>query len=532
MGLTGREILLRYINCPPMPPDKLRMFVDMQITDRLTASRKQEGPPPLTYDFRILNVPTGLTGDLVIMAAVAKNEFLFGTLAAARAAGVYAKRLVPSAFGLAEAYLRTQDFRPQETVVLVDVGHNVLEVAILNEDALYFARSGPGGGSRFDQALSKLLGVPGERLKEFKHNRARLVPEGTPLRTPQEQQFQAALREGAETIANAIRACVTFCRTQAKMPKLDYQRIILSGGGARLGGLVQYLEKKTQRPIQVLDLYSGLDLRRMDAESAKCFAGEVPDMSVALGLAILDAAPEHFHLDLTPASVQQQRVLWGKTVFAAAAGVVLLAGLLPPYWSAQESLRLASEKRSELEGKVGEVRRLRKTFESGLADNQKLALLQEYYARQGRLGAAYLELFAQMRACAPDGVKVTYIGPKGEGGGLDRNVLTGSLRELSVLGYYDTAEMPGTEFEKKLDGFFQKLNGMRGLEGLPSLDAGFDDKQLNLPLGFKGFKFDLRLVNPVRILPALPPPTKELTGETPPETQKKKGWQEDMEPKR
>jgi hypothetical protein len=103
VGLTGKEVVLRYVTTPPMPPEKLRSYIDMQIGERMVVGKKEEGAPALTYDFRILNVHGGLKGDLVIMAAAAKNEFLHGLFAACKMAGVRATRAVPSAIGLAQA---------------------------------------------------------------------------------------------------------------------------------------------------------------------------------------------------------------------------------------------------------------------------------------------------------------------------------------------------------------------------------------------------------------------------------------------
>ena len=54
------------------------------------------------------------------------------------------------------------------------------------------------------------------------------------MRSKQDENFQPALREGADAIAAAIRSSIMFCRTQAKLPKLDFTRVYLSGGGARL----------------------------------------------------------------------------------------------------------------------------------------------------------------------------------------------------------------------------------------------------------------------------------------------------------
>ncbi|HYG74546.1 MAG TPA: pilus assembly protein PilM, partial [Planctomycetota bacterium] len=337
LGISGREVILKYLATPPMPPDKLKMFIDMEIGGKLTAKGGAGDGPSVTYDYRILNVPSGLRGDLIIMAGVCKNEYLFGINAALKSAQLSASHITPSCFGMVNAYLRTQQIKENETVVLVDVGHELLEIAILEEKNLYFARSAPGGGKKFTNALDKVLKIGFNKAQEFKHERAKIYPEGAQIPNKQELMFQSALKEGADAIVSAVRSSVMFCRTQAKMPKLDYAKIILSGGGARLTGLREYVEKKAGRPVEVLELYKNLDLRRLDAASARCFEGDVPDMGIALGLAIIDADPDCFHFAMVPEKIRKRQIFLQKTVYGIAAGVVMLASVIPPIQSSQKA---------------------------------------------------------------------------------------------------------------------------------------------------------------------------------------------------
>ena len=108
----------------------------------------------------------------------------------------HVEAVTPAAFGLVQAYLHTQPPAPGETVVLCDVGHEWLEIAIVEEKSVFFARCGPGGGKKFNLALDKILQTGPERAAIFKHERARLYPEGAAIANKQDEmkQFQPALR--------------------------------------------------------------------------------------------------------------------------------------------------------------------------------------------------------------------------------------------------------------------------------------------------------------------------------------------------
>lgn len=503
LGLTGRDIVLRYLTTPPMAPQKLRMFIDMQISDRVIPGKKDESSQGITYDFRILNVPTGLKGDMVIMAAAAKNDSLANALSSCKAAGFSARRLTPSAFGLARAFQMTQEIPPKETMAVVEVGHAGLEIVLVSEDTIYFARNGPGGSRRFDAGLTKAFKWTGDRLREYKHNRVHLVADEATLRGPEEKEVQDALRDGADAIANGIRGAVTFCRTQAKLPRLDYRRALICGGGARLKGLDAYLEAKTQRTVQPLKL--GDKINFQDTQVARVFEGDVPDMMVALGLALIDADPECFHLELTPAPVKAQRVFWGRTVYAAAAGVVFIGSLAIPYLNAQKSLTTAQEKHIELTEKVTKAESLKDTFKKRVEENRKLSLKREYYARQARLGPVYLALWDRLRTQAPKGIMFTLLNAKAQS--VD-TALGEPIRDILVQGHYDPVELP--KFERTLQQFFEKIKGIPGVEGVPKMNPAFDDKDVKKPPGCRGFEFEIQLVSSQKpILAPAPPATPE-----------------------
>ncbi len=510
IGLTGREVNLRYFDLPPMPPARIKLYIDMQIQDKAPGGKKEDVSN--TYDYRILSTPAGLNANLTVMSGIVRSDYLNKVYASGKQAGLTFNSSTPSAFGLVQTYLRTQKVPPGETVVLCDVGHENIEMAILFEQNVYFARSSLGGGKKFEAALEQSLKMGGvslkgegsDRIRSFKEERARLFPEGEKLNSAQELQVQKSLAEGADGIAGAIRAAVMFCRTQAKLPKLDYQRVYLSGGGARLKGLKEYLEQKSKRPVQVLDLYSSLDLRKMGGEGAKYFDGEIPDMAVAVGLAALDADPSGFHFKLLPENLQKSREFWGKTAFAAAGAVVLMSGLYLPYSYAQSEAAQAQAKMATHDAAAKKQTQLVKDFNKRQAALQQSGRLVDYYARQSRSGQIYLKLFAQIRDQAPEGMYFTYIGPPSElgttGAGTgqsslltDPATLMDSLTSLMVRGYYESDKV--TDPNTVHAAFFKKLQEVPGVN-TPSLDLNFNDKDMSLPPGLKGFQFTIPLAGP------------------------------------
>jgi len=480
VGVSGREVTLKYLATPPMPPDKIRMVTDMEIAGKLTSrGGEEETGPAVTYDFRILNTPSGLKGDLILMADVCKNEFLQQVFDGMKAAGAAAEKVVPSAYGVVNTYLRTQQIKEKETAVIIDVGHELLEVCIIEENNVYFARSAAGGGKKFTAAIEKILG-PGIG-EEYKHDKAEMVPEGTPIQDKDALMMQNALKEGAENIAGAIRSALMMCRTQAKMPKLDYNRLYICGGGAKIKGLPAYLEKKLNKPVQVLDIGSAIDARKLDAASAKCFEGEVTDMSVALGLAICDADPDAFQMALVPEKIVKIRTFLRKTVFGIAAGVVLVASLIPAWNNAGAAVEATQQQVEFYTAKDAEARQEKKSFYSVVEENRQLQMRTGYYARQTRLNRVYLNLFSKLRSETPRGFQFTYFGPEQDG----QNMTSSGLRswakdaeaqlKLSMIGFYDAEIYPGTKVNETWELLRQKLLEVPGVKSAERQNKNDDE---------------------------------------------------------
>jgi hypothetical protein len=234
-------------------------------------------------------------------------------------------------------------------------------------------------------------------------------------------------------------------------------------------------------------------------------------MAVALGLAVLDADPKGVHFALVPESIVKRRTLLNKTVWAAGAGVVLMAGLaLPSRWSG-EALKQVAEKKEHFADLLKKTKREQLQFKKRRADNLLLQEKVARYARQTRMGLVFLNLFVQVREHSPRGLVLVYMGPDqitGLRGGrsLNHDVFETPLRDIVLRGYYNTTEVK--DIHGVTDRFFERLEEVPGVENAErALDI--DEKDFNPGPGQKPFQFNIRLGDPQEVLtrPKVPPGT-------------------------
>ena len=318
-GITGRDVILRYMSVPPAPLWKLRQLMDYEVGEITGAD-----PREFACDFRPLNLPQRAIDEFLLLVAVSRNQLLEERIASFGAGRVHLECLCPDSAALFNAFARSVEADPREYVALLDVGAEKTEVVLMRNQSFVFARNVMPGGREFTEAIAETLDVSAERAEEIKHRRgAVLTPDEIKKYTGQETEFYDALHAVAGQLVGSVQSTLMFARTQTKLTQLEPARYYLSGGAARLAGLREHLASALGKPVEWLDVGAGM----AHAATASEAAAEQPSpYAVALGLALTAASPNAFALRLLPERVRRRRHFVRKGVFAwAAAAMALLA---------------------------------------------------------------------------------------------------------------------------------------------------------------------------------------------------------------
>lgn len=402
VGVAGKDLMLRYMPVPAVPPWRLKMLVEFEIRENMS------GGAEVASDYRPLRLPTGLEGGLLVLAAVAKTSYLDEVFRLVRSAGLSVNAAVPCAVALHRGFAASREFKAGETTFLLDIGRENVEMAIQRDGDIYFARNMTGsGGERITQGIDEAFGIGRDRAEAYKRERSRLSL-GPPEDADKRQQLvYNALREAADAVVGAVSSGLRFARMQTKLANLDFDRLVLSGGGARLSGLKEFLENRLQKPVTLYDPSAALDSSALRGEAAACFGGAPSEMAVAAGLAIADAEREGFALSLLPPRERARREFWRTSAFGYAAALVcaVLAGAM--FLRARTDLGASRSARETLEkemvglrARADAVERLEKEIRSRRDD---LALLLD----EARVNRALLELLPLQRSSCPEGLNLS-----------------------------------------------------------------------------------------------------------------------------
>jgi type IV pilus assembly protein PilM len=168
------------------------------------------------------------------------------------------------------------DFAPEEVIALVDVGSELTNINIVRNGAPLYTQDLSVGGVNFVEAVQRRFNLSQAEAEAAVHGEEQA-----------EFDLNTVVCEIGEELAAGIDRSVMLLQNSDE-PQ-DLSRILLTGGGVRIPGLVQFLGQRHQAVVEVAD-----PLRRIRFDPA-LFGGArpedvAPSLTVGLGLALRKVA--------------------------------------------------------------------------------------------------------------------------------------------------------------------------------------------------------------------------------------------------
>lgn len=360
LAIHGSKVSIKVIKVPKMPKSELREAVKWEMRRHV-----QFPVEDAVLDYSILGtvMEGGLAKIKLIVAAAAKSA-VNEQLAIIKEAGLQLKGIDAAPFAVCKAFAgahappspsREEDKVGVETIVLVDIGYRWTNISLITDNVLQFARDAKIGGNSFTEALLALIRTGDARVgleyDEAEGLKSRYgIQQWDSSETAEEKiplsQIYVTMRPVLEKLMVEIGRSFDFFVSQLNVSKIN--KIILSGGGAKLKGLPELLAQRFKMDVEVANPFENIVSAVKDAEDDVWFHEMSPKFAVAAGLAL--TAPEG--IDLTPQEVRlkRQSIMYG-TVFAVSS-FILLCIFANLYWNTNKQLSVLQRelfaKRSQL----------------------------------------------------------------------------------------------------------------------------------------------------------------------------------------
>jgi type IV pilus assembly protein PilM len=266
-SVSGHSVIVKRIPLPAMTEEELFHRI------------KDEASQHIPFDIADVNLSYQLleAGDTqldVLLVAVKKEKILNHTNVLAQA-GKTATVVDIDAFALQNCFEVNYEPDPGQTIALLNIGASVMSINIIRGGIPLFPRDVSVGGNQYTDALQKELDLSFEDAERLK--------QGESITGVSEEQKASILRSVSDILILEIQKTFDFFRATASGENI--QRIYVSGGTARIPGLIDLLREEFAMPVEEMYPFRRIVVTpgKHDEEEIRQMA---PRLAIAVGLAL------------------------------------------------------------------------------------------------------------------------------------------------------------------------------------------------------------------------------------------------------
>lgn len=246
-AISGQSVIVKRIRVPQM--------TEQELQEAIPGEAEQHIPFEISdvhIDFQILpamhDEDERVRNQMDVLLVAAKKAKVRDYASLLTAAGLNPVVVDIDVFALSNEYEATTA-DDVGVVALVDIGATTMNINILKAGCTLFQRDIAIGGHRYTIAIQKDLNVSYEEAEALKM--------GVGLTDKRSQDTILALMASvSEEIGEEIQRSFEFFRTTAADEVID--RMVISGGCARIKGLDRFLSNRLGLPVSVADPFRGL----------------------------------------------------------------------------------------------------------------------------------------------------------------------------------------------------------------------------------------------------------------------------------
>ncbi|MHC5055162.1 MAG: pilus assembly protein PilM [Planctomycetota bacterium] len=492
--ISGRGTIARYVHVPPVPPWRLEALMRFEATQQAGGAVEDPAAESRSYDYRMLDVPD-VDGQTLLLLAISQEAAVLERTALARASGADDPDVDLAALGLFNAYVLghgvEEDQSPLEgafgealgrpleaeaplaldgppdagaspgpdeaddepsdsagpegaehsgAVILLDIGADELNLCIVRNGGLYFVRHQPGGGRAFTEAVRQAFWISWVEAEEFKRSRGRIYADPGEAPSEKDRLASEALSRQAADLARTVEAALMYARAQTKAKVLAIEKILLSGGGARLEGLADFLARRLRTEVKPLEPLRKVSLGGLSSNAMAPLEGEYSTFAIPIGLALARVSARGATLDLRTREDKARRDFRRRGLFAWAAAFVFALGFA--YWiaGAIRDRVIYARARDAAAALVGTDKAEMAKLETVRAENRRLEAEMDALRERVTSGEDLLRVLSQLKRRTPGSIRLVSVStqrPKvlAEEGPKDDAVTFQKNRQVYVRGY-------------------------------------------------------------------------------------------------
>jgi len=230
-AIGGRDVIVKKITMDRQPEADVRRLIRWEAEQYVPFDMEN-----VDLDFQILD-PEGDGLQMSVLLVAAKRELVASKMALLAEVGLEASIIDVDAFALHNAFELNYPDAMRGIVGLVNIGHEVTNVNILEDGIPVLTRDIPAGTRRFREEIQRERGLSAEEADRLLQG------------TEANEALEGFLRSRGEELAVGIERAAAFLQSSSRSAQ-GIGRLYTSGGGSRIPGLDRILADRLRIPVQ------------------------------------------------------------------------------------------------------------------------------------------------------------------------------------------------------------------------------------------------------------------------------------------
>lgn len=275
-SISGHSVIIKKITLPVMTEDELSESIQWEAEQYIPFSIND-----VNLDTQILSVNED-SGQMEVLLVAAKKDIIQEYTAVIAEAGLKPLIMDVDCFAIENTYDLSETMEPNEVVALVNIGASLININILNNGVTAFTRDINMGGNQFTEEIQKQLNVSYEEAEALKlGGNISSTQSTTEAIVPQE--VGAILRSTSEAVSLEIQRSIDFYLATAAGTSLN--KVVLSGGTAKVAGLREALETTLNAKVEMADPFRNITFNPKEFDP-DYLADLAPLSAIVCGLAL------------------------------------------------------------------------------------------------------------------------------------------------------------------------------------------------------------------------------------------------------
>ena len=269
-AVGGRDVIIKKIQIERVKEQQARELMRWEAEQHVPFDMES-----VELDFQILD-PDGDSADMNVLLVAAKRELIEAKLRVLTDSGLVPVVVDVDAFALHNAFERNYPNAMTGVVALVNIGHEVTNVNILDDGVPVLTRDITVGTRRFREDLQRDRGVGSDDAVALLQGYDR------------SPDLDAVIEGRGEEISVGIERAVAFLASSSRSAS-SLRAVYVCGGGARIPGLTNALGERLRLTVEQANPLASLQIR--DGALDSLVTDEVaPLLMLPIGLALRQPA--------------------------------------------------------------------------------------------------------------------------------------------------------------------------------------------------------------------------------------------------